>query len=38
MFKCKRKQENYQKKEKERRFFADFKFNQNFIDTLWFIY
>lgn len=39
MFKCKRKNMKYKTiKKKERRFFADFKFNQSFIDTLWFIY
>lgn len=37
MFKCKRKYKT-RKKKKERCFFADFKFNQSFIDTLWFIY
>lgn len=37
MFKCKRKYE-IQKCKKKERSFADFKFNQSFIDTLWFIY
>lgn len=37
---CSNVKENkkYKTIKKERCFFADFKFNQSFIDTLWFIY
>lgn len=39
MFKCKKKKEKeIQNFKKERCFFDDFKFNQSFIDILWFIY